>query len=142
MALDRCTLCDHPVWPGQKLVRTHDGKAHKKCQRQYVREASEPSADFMRLTAAAQLKGITLEAMRQIVRRADLPAFCELCLEWLPVESLRHSHPKQHKCPNATGQARAHVVLRRADVEEYEVSAASQTSGRLGGLATQKARDS
>lgn len=143
--MDRCRLCDRAVWPGQKLVPTNEGKVHKKCQRLHVRESNESLTTnlegYLRVPAAAALKGITREAMRKIVQRGDLPGYCERCLEHLPVETLRRNEPQIHNCRKAAGQPRANVVLRRKDVEEYEVMAVRQEVGRAGGLASQKVKE-
>jgi hypothetical protein len=142
LSIKRCRLCDKTVWPGQKLVPTPEGKVHKKCQRVQVREAEESTAPnltgYLRVPAAAILKGISREAMRQIVQRGDLPGYCEHCLEHLPIETLRRNEPQPHNCRSQAPGQRRNVVLRRKDVDEYEVMAVRQTVGRLGGLSTQR----
>jgi hypothetical protein len=130
MPLDRCAVCDHPLWPGQKILRRSDTeRIHRRC-----RTLAAEQDKYMLVTEAATLKGLSREGVRQIVRAGYLPAYCQLCLSVLTPDILQGG---THDCPaDPTHQLRkANVVLRRVDVDAYVVSPQHQESGRLGGLA-------
>jgi hypothetical protein len=130
MPLDRCAVCDHPLWPGQTILRRSDtGRIHRRC-----RTAATEQAKYMLVTEAATLKGLSREGMRKIVRAGYLPAYCQLCLSVLTPDTLQSG---THDCPADPKHQlhRYHVVLKRVDVDAYVVNPANQESGRLGGLA-------
>jgi hypothetical protein len=84
---------------------------------------------------AAVRKGITREGMRAIVRAGGIPGFCEQCGDRLKLAVLRREEPHPCRVSNAD---RVVVVVRRSDVDDYQIDRARQAAGHLGGLATQE----
>jgi hypothetical protein len=101
----------------------------------YVRpkRPSTPRFEWLTLTGAAKAHGCARATLAAAIRRGDLTAFCEQCHDAVSVKDLMAGH----RCSKGAGvrtDGGYRLILRKDDVEKYEVDpvhrAAGQASGR------------